>query len=273
MKRLTSNSPEGNEKANKKLTWWYHEGLSFLLGTKALTLNPNDWKKNVLGSVWGIICLMYHIGICYYLVQHILLNVYLRPDHKAFIMKDHPLHVQVIVFISYLLIDMVYPVSTILLWMFERSKLVEKFENELIDIMGSDVYNKAHREIFNYYTIRYVYALAHVLVIYFWLNSMESFRGFLCNFFAIYFGIPHVLMPLTLLSQIYHVVHLFTARIEAFQARIDRYEADDLHDQFVKIRVDAFDLCKRLEFVTGWISLFLIAAIVVHGIAAHTFAC
>ena len=135
------------------------------------------------------------------------------------------------------------------------------------------VYNEVQRKIFAQYLFFYTYSAVHVGVIFMWLNSEEKYRGWPAYFFSIFFGIPHAVIPMTLLCQINHVVLLFTSRVEALQAQVRNYTPDELHDKYVSLRDDAFSLCKRLN-VDGLFIVFpltLILAIVVHGIAVFYF--
>lgn len=123
------------------------------------------------------------------------------------------------IFISYLLIDLLYPISFVLLCHFHWSGLLERSEKQLLYECGLEVYKRAEGEIIDLYRGGFVYVVSHCTVLFLWLHS-KGYPQEMVIFWSLQFGLPHVICMVLLACHISHVIRLFNTRVKIFSEDI-----------------------------------------------------
>lgn len=185
------------------------------------------------------------------------------------------------IFGSYFLLDLIYPISFILLCIMYRTGVIEDAEKALLAECGQEKFEEAETDVLKMYRRGIIYCVLHITTLFIWLQS-KGYSMDLVMFWSFYFGVFHVLCPVTLACHIGHVIRFFTKRVAVFRDDITYFEnnegmsicgadhisdANQLFDNYQLCRQETSKFCARIDFITDWFPLSLFLAIVGQAIA------
>lgn len=148
--------------------------------------------------------------------------------------------------------------------------MIRRAEDSLISECGMDYYKQKQIGIIYHYHLGMFWVIIHCAVLYKWL-IVETPNHFM--FWAVYFGIPHILNPILLTMHVSHIIHMFVARLEYFRNSIASNAYDDIDhfwDTFRNARRSAMKLNEELQPILSMFTFLLFFAIVMQSITVFS---
>lgn len=239
------------------------------LGPKAF-FNPKESVQLLFGYGW-IAIIIYQ----FYTVLSFLRQYYILGDINSEV-KGLSFNHRIFIYVSYLLLDLIYPISFVLLLYFYRTGILTRTEQSLRrDCDDSRQFESNQAGIARIYLMGFTYLFFHCVLLTIWLYPvLGNTWNLQLRFWVIDFGIPHALNPILLQCHISHIVLVFNARIELFRKDIcnGHFECkDDLWHTYRRCRNSINRLSECLKYILGFFCLSLALAILLQGIAVFIF--
>lgn len=248
-------------------------GIHFLLGCYL-----NDYKRKrylkynkYIYEIISLSSIIYFMIVWYYVFEF-LNKYYLAGSSPIIAIQQMHLLQRASIAVSYLLIDLVYPVSTVLILMILSNGTIKRMNDIFIDECGFDDFTKLKEKMEYLYQVHFVYCLSHVLVLLGWIHATYALWD--AVFWSMIFGVPHVLFPVLLTVLLVRIFSLYNYCIEKFRCKFRNgsyKNSQEVWDHIIKIRNGILSLSNSLEVPLGTFMLILFLAITFQGIVVFYF--